>query len=181
MKTFVLLVIGVIVGVFIGRCVDYRRAHADEGDRRINCAPNEDNPIFRDSRRISIRMANCIHATMVSRMLLPLPRNLGVELQYEGVLATDHGVPGGPRFEKDVGSVLEWSIMDRSELVLATLTAATKRCAETVAAVNIEGTDVFFTVRFTQRTEPRDSVEFTRTRDELGGRTMQQLLDALQK
>jgi hypothetical protein len=130
--------------------------------------------------RINVRTANRFHLALVSRMILKMPRKLNLGVGYGGILASDTGRERGPRVHGSYGIPLQWDVANPEAFVVFNLTITPERVPTTVAACKMEKETVFVSVTFIDGTEEVDDKSLRKPRDELGGRSVLEVVKLLE-
>ncbi len=131
-----------------------------------------------DSEQISIEAANRFHAALVWRMMLKMPAELNLSLQYEGIIGFDQGKKGGAR-GPGFGRPLNWNV-SRSGVVIFNLAISTRRSPQTHAACQIGKDTVFVSVGGILKDREVNQLALEKRQETLGGRSILEFIKLLE-
>lgn len=133
----------------------------------------------RFANQVTVATLNRFHLALVARMMLNMPPDLNLTVQYQGLVGIDNGRQTGIRLHGSIGSPLEWSVFDENFGVF-TIAMSPQRTADTVCTCRMENQIVFVSVSFIRDHETVNAKALDEVLPELGKRSVRDVVRLLE-
>ncbi|MBC7818376.1 MAG: hypothetical protein IAG10_15930 [Planctomycetaceae bacterium] len=133
-----------------------------------------------DLSRINVGTLNRFHLALVARVLVVMPEELQLVLEYGGIVAKDNGKRQARRGHGSIGAPLEWSILDKDGIGVFWLTIASQRNDRSVCACRLGKETVFVEIIGIDGIKKVDKNSLTMPLKTLGGRSGMDVIKLLE-
>lgn len=135
---------------------------------------------YRDSQRISVRLLNRFHLAVIGRLIQKLPSELGLEMQYNGIVSVDNGRDKSLRVCGSFGDPLSWYIIDKNGSIVFSIDITPEKRPSTDVVCRMGKQTVFVNVTHTPGHLDPSKKELDKKRKELGGRSVAEVVKLLE-